>query len=104
MEGTGLSEKTIAVIQQVLAHYPFVDEAILYGSRALGRHRNGSDIDLTLKGKPPLADKLNAIIQELDELMLPYQIDLSVFDEIENPDLVDHITRVGRTLYARSPR
>lgn len=41
------------------------------------------------------------IIQELDELMLPYQIDLSVFDEIENPDLVDHIMRVGRPLYVK---
>ncbi|MBK8970355.1 MAG: nucleotidyltransferase domain-containing protein [Hahellaceae bacterium] len=101
MDNTGLNEKTITAIQNVLAHHPCVEEGILYGSRALGRHRNGSDIDLTLKGKPPLADQLNAIILELDELMLPYQIDLSVFDEIENPDLVDHIMRVGRPLYVK---
>lgn len=101
MDNTGLNEKTITAIQNVLALHPCVEEGILYGSRALGRHRNGSDIDLTLKGKPPLADQLNAIILELDELMLPYQIDLSVFDEIENPDLVDHIMRVGRPLYVK---
>ncbi len=45
-----LRETALAAIQGVLAAYPEVEEAILYGSRALGRHRPASDIALTLLG------------------------------------------------------
>ena len=46
----GLSDETVARIQAVLARFEAVEEAILYGSRAMGTQREGSDIDLTLKG------------------------------------------------------
>jgi len=51
MEIFGLSDKTITKIHQVFNQYPEIDKAILYGSRAKGAHRTGSDIDLTLAGK-----------------------------------------------------
>ena len=56
-EATGLPEAAITAIRQVLASHPEVEAAILYGARALGRHRPASDIDLTLTGSaitPPL--------------------------------------------------
>ena len=46
----GLPESAIQKIQAVLRHYPQVEKAILYGSRAKGNYKNGSDIDLTLQG------------------------------------------------------
>ena len=47
----GLKEETINQIKEVISHYQQVDEVILYGSRAMGNFKRGSDIDLTLKGK-----------------------------------------------------
>ena len=47
----GLKESYIQQIQFVFAEYPAIEKVILYGSRAKGNYRNGSDIDLTLVGK-----------------------------------------------------
>ena len=96
----GLSFQTIQAIQSVLAKFPQVEKAILYGSRAKGNYRTGSDIDLTLSGKDLDTALLLRIETELDDLLLPYTIDLSLFRHIENPDLVAHIDRVGVNFYA----
>jgi len=60
---------------------------ILYGSRARGNYRNGSDIDLALVGKELDLTTLFKVETELDDLLLPYKIDLSIHHKIENPDL-----------------
>ena len=96
----GLKPDTIHGIQSVLAEFPQVEKAILYGSRAKGNYRIGSDIDLTLSGKDLDTALLLRIETELDDLLLPYTIDLSLFRHIENPDLVAHIDRVGVNFYA----
>jgi predicted nucleotidyltransferase len=72
--------------------------AILYGSRATGRHRPNSDIDLTLEGDIPWEEFLT-IEKELDDLLLPYTIDLSLKGQIDNPTLREHIERHGRQFY-----
>ena len=82
-------------IRRVLADHPEVRRAVLYGSRAKGNYRNGSDIDLTLFGNELSLGLLLQIMNELDELLLPWTIDLSLYSSIENPDLRDHIERVG---------
>lgn len=98
----GLSEATIEKIQAVLTRYPQVERAILYGSRAKGAYKTGSDIDLTLHGREELTlSILLRIMSEIDDLMLPYTIDLSIFRAINDPDLIDHIERVGVTFYER---
>jgi predicted nucleotidyltransferase len=99
LDKTGLSVKTIDKIQAVLARYPQVEQAILYGSRAKGTFRNGSDIDLTLKGDNLTHSELGKIELELDDLLLPYKIDLSLFRQIDNPNLIEHIGRVGVVFY-----
>ena len=96
----------IAAIRQVLASHPEVESAILYGSRALGRHRPASDIDLTLTGPaltgPALSgDVLARIDADLDDLLLPWVIDLSVLATISHPALLEHIQRAGVVLYRR---
>jgi predicted nucleotidyltransferase len=97
----GLQSATIEKINSLLSHYPQVEEAILYGSRAAGNYRNGSDIDLTLYGAALTFGTLNKIIDDLDSLFLPYTIDLSIFANISDPDIIDHIRRVGVTFYKR---
>ncbi|MEW5718635.1 MAG: nucleotidyltransferase domain-containing protein [Chloroflexota bacterium] len=98
----GLPETTVEKICGVLARYPQVEQAILYGSRAKGTYKNGSDIDLTLRGGADLTRQvLYKIMDELDDLLLPYTIDLSIFANIGDPDVVDHIRRVGVTFYEK---
>ncbi len=97
----GLSESEILQIQMILALFPEVEEAILYGSRAKGEFQPSSDIDLTLIGENISLSAFFDIENQLDDLLLPYKIDLSVFHKISNQDLIDHIHRVGVTFYQR---
>jgi len=95
----GLPEKTIKKIQAVFATFPQIEKVMLFGSRAKGNFKNGSDIDLTLHGKDLTLKLLHKIENQLDELLLPYKIDLSIFNQISNPDLIEHILRVGITFF-----
>ncbi len=97
----GLPPEALQAIRRVLAAHPAVDAAILYGSRALGRQRPGSDIDLTLQGEQLQHQDLLNIELELDDLLLPWKIDLSLLAHIDNPALLEHIRRVGKVLYQR---
>lgn len=100
--GSGLSDSVTQKICAVLNRYPQVEKAVLYGSRAKGSHKNGSDIDLTLCGGADLTLSVrHRIAVDLDDLLLPYMIDLSVFGEIGDPDLIEHIQRVGTILYSK---
>ena len=101
-QASGLSDSVIQKICGVLTRYPQVEKAVLYGSRAKGSHRKGSDIDLTLCGGADLTLSVrHTIATELDDLFLPYMIDLSIFRDIGDSDLIEHIQRVGTILYER---
>ena len=97
----GLKENTIQRIRNIFAAHPEVEEVILYGSRATGNFSNGSDIDLVLKGKRLNQALLNKLRWELDDLLLPYTIDIAIYDKIDNPDLIEHIHRVGVVFYRK---
>ncbi len=97
----GLRKETIDKIHGVFSMFREVEEVILYGSRAKGNYRPGSDIDLTVKGQGLDLKKLNKISLDLDELLLPYTVDVSLFRQIKNQDLIDHIKRVGIVFYHR---
>lgn len=97
----GLKDDILESIINVFTKHLKVEEVLLYGSRAKGNYKNGSDIDLTLIGKDIDILELNKILLELDELYLPYGFDISIFENIENKELIDHINRVGITIYKR---
>lgn len=98
----GLKDFHIKKIHSVFAKYNAIEKAILYGSRAKGNYRIGSDIDLSLLGNGLDLNVLFNIENELDDLLLPYTFDLSILQDIENPDLIDHINRVGINFYEKS--
>ena len=99
----GLQADEAERIQAVLAAHAGVKEAWVYGSRAKGTQRPGSDLDLVLIG--PLNHRdLNQIETELDDLLLPYPLDLSLYSQIESQALLAHISRVGRQLYSSSSK
>jgi predicted nucleotidyltransferase len=95
----GLSELVLARINAVFSRHSQVTEVRLYGSRAKGTFRRGSDIDLVIMGAALTSNQLLQIESEIDELALPYQVDLSLFRQIDNVALIEHIERVGISLY-----
>ncbi len=101
MPSFGLSDKTLATVRGILAGCAAVETAVLYGSRAKGNYKPGSDIDLTLIGPGLTHRMLASLAAELDESVIPYQVDLSIRDDIDNPNLLEHIARVGVVFYER---
>ncbi|MDE0481378.1 MAG: nucleotidyltransferase domain-containing protein [Candidatus Poribacteria bacterium] len=98
----GLSQQTLQKIHDVFVQYPQIEEVVLYGSRARGDYKNGSDIDLTLHGGDSLTHTiLSKIANDLDDQLLPYTIELSIFKNIRNPDMVEQIERVGVVFYKK---
>jgi len=97
----GLNEETLSNVQDVFSAFPEVEKAILYGSRAKGTFKPTSDIDITLVGEKLNLQILNQIEWKLDDLLLPYTIDLSIFRHINNTDLIEHVGRVGVVMYER---
>ncbi|MCP9916315.1 nucleotidyltransferase domain-containing protein [Cyanobium sp. ATX 6F1] len=100
----GLPIAAVARIQATLAAFPAIEQATLYGSRALGRHRPGSDIDLTLSGVDLDHRTLARLDVALDDLLLPWRFDLSLLAALQSPELIDHIQRAGVVFYRRGDR
>lgn len=95
----GLSPRTLAEIHRVLAGFPQVERAVLFGSRAKGTHRPGSDVDLALYGVDLDWRVLGLIADEFDRSQLPYGFSLIQPDDHTTPEVAAHIDRVGRELY-----
>ena len=95
----GVKEETWKSIFNILSQYDQINIAILYGSRAKGTFKSGSDIDLCFKGSGLKTETLLKIMDRIDDLYLPYEFDLSIYDNIENVDLKNHIDRVGIIVY-----
>jgi predicted nucleotidyltransferase len=96
----GLSEKTVDLINKIFFGYTKIDKVIIYGSRARGDYKNGSDIDLTIVGDISVEDCVN-IAGLIDDLPIPYMCDISVLAKIKNENLVEHIHRVGQVFYEK---
>lgn len=96
----GLSERTILLIKKVFEEFKQIDEVILYGSRAKGNYKEGSDIDYCLKGSELTNIHLSKINAALEDCNLPYFIDLSIYHLIQSTGLVEHIDRSGIVFYS----
>ena len=92
----GLSEKTLAVLRSLFNGHSGIERVIVYGSRAKGNYRPGSDIDLTLIASTLSLSDLMKIQNEIDDLSIPYKVDLSLFHYLDNEELKEHIQRVGK--------
>jgi predicted nucleotidyltransferase len=96
----GLSDYTLHTMQALFKKHPAIRAVTLYGSRAKGNFRPGSDIDITLHTDETFTNKdLLALHDQFDESDMPYFVDVSIYDKLNNPDLKAHIQRVGQPLY-----
>ncbi|GHV68503.1 DNA polymerase [Spirochaetia bacterium] len=97
----GLPDRTLTALETLFHKYSGIRQVILYGSRAKGKFREGSDIDLTLKTDNTFTfTDLLRIAGDFDDSDIPYFVDVSIYHRISNPDLVAHIDRVGKVLYS----
>jgi|TARA_Y100000389_G_scaffold154399_1_gene154914 predicted nucleotidyltransferase len=95
----GLDQNVITKIHQIFAKFQKIDQVIIYGSRAIGNHKNGSDIDLALIGCSLNFNYQCKIEVELDKLMIPHSFDIAIYDQIDNQNLIDHIQKYGKIFY-----
>lgn len=98
---TGLTPQTLDRLRQIFQLYPEVERVVLYGSRAKGVFHERSDIDLVVFGQQVERRVIAAILLDLDDSDIPLQVDLQCFHDLGNPQLIDHIRRVGVLVYAR---
>lgn len=99
--GFGLSTVENRRIRGVLGRFGEIERAVIYGSRAKGCHRKGSDIDLCLRGEGLDFKGLYRIWDELDALDLPYTFDVCLYSHLDDPEFIGHIERAGKVFFRR---
>ncbi|MGB4407002.1 MAG: nucleotidyltransferase domain-containing protein [Sphaerochaeta sp.] len=97
----GLKPEILNLLNAVFNAYEALDTVVLYGSRAKGTYHAGSDIDITLKGENLKDSLVGKIEEDIDNLLLPYTFDISLWSQIDNAELRAHIERVGIIIYQR---
>lgn len=98
MDNFGLPDKTIEIIKNLFRSYSEIDEVKIFGSRAKGNFKTGSDIDLAIFGE--IDEKLlRHIAFELDELSTPYKFDVLNYATVDNEALKQNIDKYGKLLY-----
>lgn len=94
----GLTISQLTSLRNVFRLFPQVEDAVLYGSRARGDYKPYSDLDITLYGKNISLTQLAQMEAMIDDLLLPYNCDLSAFHSLKNTDLIHSIEREGKSL------
>ena len=98
----GLSDTTIKLLQDYFQTQADIIEVRVYGSRAMGQEKPGSDIDLAIFSSSD-QDRSGQFKTDLDDLPTPYLLDVIDYNYINHAGLKQHIDRVGKTLFKRIP-
>lgn len=101
----GLSDAQYEEIVAFVSSWPQVEQAILFGSRALGTFKEASDVDIALMGKEmtvPLAARMKSAIEE--DTSLPFFFDFIAYDSITNEQLKQQIDEKGVVIFSRGVR
>ena len=102
MNEFGITEKSYGLIQETFLKYPDIEEVLVFGSRAMGNYKTGSDIDLAIKGKNAsnkIAWDVSGYLNEV--LPIPYYIDVVYYEGLTNQEFKEHIDRHGKLCYSR---
>lgn len=97
----GLDEKELRILKSCFSHQPLVSKAVVFGSRAMGNYKRGSDIDIAIFGDGITGREQSEIINEFEESNLPYEMDILIYDSIKSGELKKHIQEYGKELYRR---
>jgi len=100
----GLDKQCWDIMQTQFLQMTSIEEVILFGSRAMGNWKPGSDIDLAIKGTAFTHDDLLSLSCYLnEEAPIPWKLDIVVYSEINSEELLNHIETLGVTIYRACP-
>lgn len=94
-----MDDSELQLMRDIFAQTPALEKVVLYGSRAKGTHKPFSDVDITLLGDRLTDEDLTDVMFRLSESSLPYFCDVSLFRNLNDPALTDHIQRRGKEIY-----
>ena len=94
----GITENAQDILMDIFKRYPEVSEVLVYGSRAKENYGERSDLDLVVVD-PIDRFVLGKLIMDINESDFPYTVDIQIFGSIQNKNLINHISRVGRVFY-----
>jgi predicted nucleotidyltransferase len=97
----GLSQRDIDTIRNILGKYPDINFVYLFGSRAKGTYKQGSDIDLAVMDNPISINNLLQLKNDFEDSSLPYFVDILDYSSVKNPLLKEHIQQFGKTIYSK---
>jgi len=97
----GLPDEFLSVVGLFGNSNPKIEQIILYGSRATGQYRNGSDVDLALVGSHLTIDDIIQFERQLESLDLLNRFEILIFDRISSSELKEQILTLGIELYSR---
>jgi predicted nucleotidyltransferase len=99
-EKYGLPIQVVEQLKHIFRSEPRISKVILFGSRAKGNYRNGSDIDLCIEANTLTLFDLLKLSDAIEELYLPWKVDLVLAHTIDNPELLKHTQRVGLEFFS----
>ena len=98
----GLRAVEIKQIANIIYSFPEVHQAIIFGSLAMRNYKNGSDVDIALKGKNITHEIVTEIKYRLnEEILLPFFFEVVDFNDLQNEDLIAHINQFGKVLFKK---
>lgn len=100
----GIKDEYWQRLGAVFGSHPEVERVVLYGSRAKGTNKPYSDVDIALVGDGLETDELLRIAGEVDDLLLPFFFDISIYNKIDDAALLESISRTGIVVYERGRR
>jgi predicted nucleotidyltransferase len=99
----GLSDKNCTLIKNVFSNFPKIEKVIVFGSRASGNYRPGSDIDFAIIGNELDFDYITKINVKLNDLELLYKFDIVNYSTLKNKALIEHIDKYGVLFFEKHP-
>ena len=96
----GLTERDMTTLFAIFQKYPEIKQVTIFGSRAKGTWKTGSDVDLAIVNDKVSFKTLLSLKSDFEESNLPYKIDLVQLPQLKNSDLIEHINRVGVMFYS----
>lgn len=99
----GLLDRDISYIVKAVQDVESIKSVILFGSRAMGNYKKGSDIDLALVGEGITQQEIYKVFDLLNEVYpVPYFFDIVHYENITNEELRTHINTLGKVIWGRS--
>jgi len=95
----GLSDRDVKTLQDIFKKYPDVKNVFVFGSRAKGTYKQGSDIDLAIMNEWVKDTLICKMKSDFEDSSLPYTVDLVNYHTLKHPELKNHIDRVGVPLF-----